>query len=127
MPLLSRIGTVAALAGAFCLPAASYACGNFGADRAAVDKVQSSWGPAEAAAAHADYARALELLEATKQYLPSIQNVDTRRCVGEGADLRIASATAGKSYLSKHPGDASGARSAYHAAWMAFPLSHNCP
>lgn len=108
------------------LPTVGLACVTFGADQSAVDRVQSSWGPAEAAIKKGSYSKALDELRSTAQYLPTIHDPNTRRCVGEGANIRITSASAGQKYLVAHPGDLAGARVAADAAWRAFPMSHNC-
>jgi hypothetical protein len=109
------------------VPTVGLACVIFGADQSAVDRVQSSWGPAEAAMRKGSYSQALDELRSTAQYLPTIHNPNTRRCVGEGANIRITSASAGQKYLATHPGDLAGAKVAADAAWRAFPMSHNCP
>lgn len=127
MSILPRVGVTVVFVVTGCLPAAAIACGHFGADQDAVDKVQSSWGPAETAAGRSDYAKALKLLDGTRPYVSSIHDANTRRCVGEGADIRISSARAGEAYIAAHPGDKDGAKAAYNKAWTAFPLQGNCP
>ncbi len=83
---------------ALSVPVAAFAYVQFGADQPAVDKVQSSWAPAERAMQSGAYAKALKELRATSALLPSIHNAFTRSCVAEGANIRIVSATAGQSF-----------------------------
>jgi len=74
-----------------------------------------------------DYSSAVSELRATSADLPRIANAFIRECVGEGAGLRIASASAGKAFLAIHPADRAGAKEAAARAWRAFPMRHNCP
>ena len=99
----------------------------FGSDAPAIIKVQSSWDPAEKAMAASHYARALQELLATMPGLRQIRNTFMRRCVASGADMRVAAARAGLSYMRTHPGDSTGARKAAQRAWTDFPSPHNCP
>lgn len=117
----------AAVALACGFPKGTLACDSFGPNEGAVDKVQSSWGPAEDLIAKHDYSRALAELEATERYLPLIHDAFIRKCVAQGANLRLVSARAGAAYELRHPKDVTGATSAAHRAWVTFPMSHNCP
>ncbi len=107
--------------------AAANACVQFGADQPAVGRVQVSWAPAERAMRAGAYAKALKELRATSTMLPSIHNAFTRRCVAEGANMRIASASAGETFLARHPSDRPGAKAAADRAWRTFPMKDNCP
>lgn len=102
-------------------------CADFGDDGPAVVKVQASWGPGEALMQQHQYARALAELQSTKRYLPEIQNVRLRECVADGAQIRIVSAQAGRTYLEHHPRDVAGAQLAADRAQRAFPMRHDCP
>ncbi len=104
-----------------------FACVQFGADQRAVERVQSSWAPAEQAMQAGEYAKALKELRATSALLPAIRKPFTRNCVAGGANNRIASAIAGQSFLVRHPNDHGGAKAAADRAWRSFPMSHNCP
>ena len=73
------------------------------------------------------FAEALQHLDSTYGYLLAIKDPFTRKCVAEGAQLRITSAKAGVAYLSGHSGDYSGAKDATDKAWQTFPMMHNCP
>ena len=104
------------------------ACGpDYGTDNTAVQRVQSSWPPAENYLRNGHYARALARLRATSAYAPGIHDALTRRCINEGANMRIASATAGQMFLSAHPGNYAGAHAAATRAWRNYPLSGLCP
>lgn len=102
-------------------------CADFGDDGPAVVKVQASWGPAEALMQQHHYGRALAELQSTLPYLSSIQNAHTRECVAGGAQIRIVSARAGKTYLDRHPSDVAGAQRAADRAQAPFPERHDCP
>jgi hypothetical protein len=106
---------------------AASACATFGADQPAVDKVQQTWGSAEDDMKDGKYGEALKELRASETYLTAIRDVRTRNCVADGANVRIAAASAGEAYLSAHPGDFNGAKTAAHRAWQAYPIAHNCP
>jgi hypothetical protein len=108
-------------------PVGASACVSFGADTKAVDKVQSSWDPAERLTSSGDYATAVKELEATARFLPSIKNAFIRGCVAGGSNIRIVSAKAGESYLSAHAGDLAGAKHAADVAWKSYPQRHDCP
>lgn len=108
-------------------PATAIACTSFGADHAAVERVQSSWAPAEHLMAQHRYTAALAMLSDTEKFLPRIHDAFVRGCVGEGAGVRIASAKAGNAYLSSHPRDVAGAQLAARRAWTSYPMGHNCP
>jgi hypothetical protein len=71
-------------------------------------------------------ALAVKELRDSATYLSTIRNV-TRKCVAQGANLRLASASAGEAYLSARPGDLNGAKAAAHQTWLAYPVSRNCP
>lgn len=71
--------------------------------------------------------RALKELRSTSIFLSDIRDTSTRGCVAQGVNIRIAKATAGETFLSQHPGDLAGAKSAAAKAWQAFPVSTNCP
>ncbi len=73
------------------------------------------------------YTQALAQFRSTEKYLPLIHNVFIRRCVAEGAQIRITSAQSGSAYLNGHPGDVHGAQIAANRAWRAFPQRHDCP
>ena len=109
------------------VPGASLACASFGKDESAIDKVQSSWLPAEVAMDHSRYADALRHLEWTYAFVPAIKQPLLRKCVAEGSQQRISMAKAGDEYLSLKPGDYLGAKLAAEKVWRTFPTMHNCP
>jgi hypothetical protein len=95
-------------------------CVVFPADTALIARVQSSWAPARRWVAAGQYARALREVRLTAGFVRRIQDAPSRRCVAAGAENLIASATAGKAYLARHPSDAAGARAAASRAWQTF-------
>lgn len=109
------------------VPVAALACLDFGPDQPAINKVQSSWGPAEHLMAMGDYAQAVERLRATTQFLTSIQSAFIRGCVAEGANSRLAEANGGAVYLSMHAGDLTDATAAAQRALTNYPTRHDCP
>jgi len=124
---LRQIIVVFALATASVLSSiASPACTKFGRDDTPVEKVQSSWAPADAAMSHYRYAEALQHLNSTYGFLAAIKDPFTRQCVADGALQRISIARAGEQFLLNHPGDDRGAKLAADQAQRVFPMMHNC-
>ncbi len=108
--------------------AAALACkSSFGADEPAVLKVQSSWYPAEQAMDRGHYAEALKMVRSTERFLSTISDKRVRKCVAEGAQMRIVEAIAGAAYLKKHNRNFSGARLASQKAWRALVFTDVCP
>jgi hypothetical protein len=97
------------------------------ADQATISKVQASWGPGETAMSAGHYAKAVAEFQSTISYLQSIHDVLVRKCVAEGANIRIASAAAGKTFLVRYPHDLAGAKVVSNGAWRAFPSRTDCP
>jgi hypothetical protein len=102
-------------------------CVSFGADQPAIDKVQSSWGPAEDEMDSGQYAAAVKELRSTLPFLSLIRDPFIRNCVADGANIRIIAASAGADYLVQSPYDKRGAKAAADRAWKAYPMRHNCP
>ncbi len=122
-----RRSILALVALAVLIPDSSLACASFGKDESAVEKVQSSWLPADLAMDHYRYSEALQHLESTYIFVPAIKQPLLRKCVAEGSEQRMSMAKAGDKYISANPGDYSGAKLAAEKAWRAFPSIHNCP
>lgn len=127
MKTASLCAVVISIGFAAVLPTVAEACAKFGADQRTIDKVQSSWAPGEKLMHGHQYHRALATFRSTERYLTLIHDRFIRKCVAEGADIRVVSAQAGAVYLDQHSGDVRGAQSAADRAWRAFPMRHDCP